>query len=296
MERTSERKNSGDECIRLKLEAARKRKEEASREKTAKRHANHNAKRRPATSKNDCTGSLKTGSTPQKGSRKRAISPPKTSRPKRSSKQGVAGQGMAEKKDTALTSEINESVIRQRLSKKKTAEVDDKKNRDRNKNTKAYAKRRVPKPAKKQKKDVVNQPKSTPARGQTPSTTHRTDGLCPHRTYGCYGCMNQRDPDKYFIRVDDHPIKGTYWVSKADIFSMVGDQTPTKEDQRCPYLRSRRKELKRPGIFATFEAAQSADRYGYNETWHTNRDCKYNCKCKCCSEELSKGIRHWGQT
>lgn len=41
----------GEESIRLQLEAARKKKAQAQREKTAKRHASHNAKRRPASSK-----------------------------------------------------------------------------------------------------------------------------------------------------------------------------------------------------------------------------------------------------
>ena len=154
---SSERKNVGDEGIRLRLEAARKRKEEASREKTAKRHANHNAKRRPATSKNVSTAPPKKGSNSQKGSGTRAISPPKTSRYQRSYKQGVAGKGVAEKKDTALTPEIGESVIRQRLSKKKTAEVNDKKNNTANRHKKHDAKRRVPKSAKKRKQSTKHE-------------------------------------------------------------------------------------------------------------------------------------------
>lgn len=154
---SSERKNVGEEGIRLKLEAARKRKAETQREKLAKRHANHNAKRRPATSKNDCTGSSKKGSNSQKGSGKRAISPPTTSRYQRSYKQGVAGKGVAEKKDTALTPEIGESVIRQRLSEKMTAEANDKKNRSAKKHKNHNAKRRVPKSAKKRKQSTKHE-------------------------------------------------------------------------------------------------------------------------------------------
>ena len=85
MERTTERPNVGDGGTNLNLETSQKRKADAEREKSAKKYANYNAKRRPATSKskNDSTGASKKGRKTKKGSGLQAMSPSKAAQHQR---------------------------------------------------------------------------------------------------------------------------------------------------------------------------------------------------------------------